>query len=542
MPAERLVNLSREELTQWALKTEFDTELTDTGALKVNSYHRKGRSPDDKRIVRTADVVQDVNWGKVNMPLSESSFKQVKDRAVLFLESQPRLFIVNCFAGHDKKYRIKVQVITTRAYHALFMTNMLIEPTPEELANFGEPDYTIYNAGAMSADKTVRGLTSETCVALNFKTREQVILGTQYAGEMKKGILTVMMYLETKRNHVCMHASANEGANGDVTVFFGLSGTGKTTLSADPNRKLIGDDEHVWHNEGIYNIEGGCYAKAIGLSATTEPEIYDAIRAGAVAENVVLDPLTKAIDYNGTTLTENTRVAYPLKYIKGVKLPACGGHPKNIVFLTNDAYGVMPPVARLTPAQAKFWFVTGYTAKVAGTEAGLGKAPQPTFSACFGGPFLVMHPTVYGEMLAEKMEQHGAECWLVNTGWSGGAYGSGSRMKLSITRAIVSAINNGTLVNEEFEEMPGWGLKIPKHVAGIENPNVLNPIKTWRNEQDFIKTIDKLGAAFRKNFENFKGRATPDVIKAMPQPYWPRKEDMTEDHPNNHHQKPKSKM
>ena len=516
---EYLVNLSRKELTEWALKTEFDSAVTDKGALKVNSYARKGRSPDDKRIVRTAEVVDDIDWGKVNMPLAEQSFGMLKARALKFFDRQPRLFVVNCFAGHDTKYRIKVRVITTRAYHAMFMENMLIEPTPEELKNFGQPDYTIYNAGEMMADKTIPGLTSETCVALNFKTREQVIMGTQYAGEMKKGILTVMMYLETKRGHLCMHASANEGPAGDCTVFFGLSGTGKTTLSADPNRKLIGDDEHVWHSQGVYNIEGGCYAKAIGLSPTTEPEIYDAIRFGAVAENVVLNPSSNAIDYDDVTLTENTRVSYPLSYIKGAKLPAVGGHPKNIVFLTNDAYGVMPPVSKLTPGQAKFWFVTGYTAKVAGTEAGLGKAPQPTFSACFGGPFLTMHPTVYGRLLADKMEQHKADCWLVNTGWSGGGYGVGKRMKLGITRAIVTAINDGTLSQQEYETVPGWGLRIPKKCPGVEDPTVLNPIKTWKDRDDFVSTIDKLAAAFRKNFDKYKDKATPAELEAIPKAY-----------------------
>jgi phosphoenolpyruvate carboxykinase (ATP) len=510
-------NLSPKELTEWAVKLEFDTTVTDRGALSVNSYHKKGRSPNDKRIVASDSVKNDVDWGKVNIPLTEDAFQRLKARATRFLDQQERLFVVDCFAGHDPTHRLKVRIITTRAYHALFMTNMLIQPTKQELANFGEPDYTIYNAGELCADRTIPGVTSETCVALNFRTREQVILGTQYAGEMKKGILTVMMYVETKRGNLVMHASANEGKSGDVSVFFGLSGTGKTTLSADPARALIGDDEHVWTAHGIFNVEGGCYAKAIGLSESTEPEIFRAVREGAVAENCVLDPKTKAIDYDDITLTENTRVAYPLSYITGAKSPAVGGHPKNIIFLTNDAYGVMPPVAQLTPAQAQFWFVTGYTAKVGGTEVGV-KEPQPTFSACFAGPFLVMHPTVYGDLLAQKMTEHNVKVWLVNTGWSGGKYGTGKRMKLSITRAIINAINNGSLAEQEFETMPGWGLRIPKQCPGVAG-SVLNPINTWSNKQEYIATIDDLAAKFRKNFEKYAKKATPDVRAAAPQPY-----------------------
>lgn len=510
-------NLSRKELTEWAVKLEFDTVVTDKGALSVNSYIKKGRSPNDKRIVLTPDVERDVDWGKVNIPLSEASFELLKSRAKKFLDRQENLFVCDLFAGHDQDHRIKVRVITTRAYHAMFMQNMLIEPTPEELAKFGEPDYTIYNAGECFADRTIPGVKSETCVALNFNTREQVILGTQYAGEMKKGILTVCMYVETKRGNLCMHASANEDTKtGDTTVFFGLSGTGKTTLSADPARALIGDDEHVWTSKGIFNIEGGCYAKAIGLTEEAEPDIFRAIKFGSVAENVVLKA-DKSIDYMDTTLTDNTRVSYPLSYIPGAKIPAVGKHPKNIVFLTNDAFGVMPPVARLTPAQAKFWFVTGYTAKVAGTEVGVTE-PQPTFSACFGGPFLVMHPTVYGQLLAQKMQENKVDVWLVNTGWSGGAYGTGKRMKLSITRSIVTAINNGALAKQEFHYMPGWNLALPKSCPGVPD-KVLNPIDAWADKNAYVKTVDKLAGMFRKNFEKYIDKATDDVKAAMPQPY-----------------------
>jgi phosphoenolpyruvate carboxykinase (ATP) len=514
---EIIVNADVLTLTAAALHEEMDSTLTDTGALSVNSYLKKGRSPKDKRVVDTDDVVGDVNWGAVNIKLSEDSFQQVRARALKYLERQPKLYVTNAFAGHDPRFQLKIRIVTTRPYHALFMKNMLIEPTPEELANFGEPDFTIYNAGACPADRTVKGVTSETVVAINFKAREQVILGTQYAGEMKKGVLTIMMYLMPKKGHLTMHASANEGKSGDVTVFFGLSGTGKTTLSADPARKLIGDDEHVWTDKGVFNIEGGCYAKAVGLSEATEPEIYHAIRFGAVAENCILDPKTKKINYNDISLTENTRVAYPLSFIPGAKLPAVGGHPKNIIFLTNDAFGVMPPVSLLTPGQAKFWFVTGYTAKVPGTEEGV-REPSPTFSACFGGPFLVLHPTKYGEILAELMAKHNARCWLVNTGWSGGKFGQGKRMKLSITRRIIDAIHDGTLEKEKFQTVPGWGLRIPTKCAGVPDA-VLNPIQSWSDKAEFVKTIDHVAALFRKNFDQYKAHASRDMLEAMPGPY-----------------------
>lgn len=512
-------NLPRWELTKHGVDHDMDTVISERGALTVRSYLKTGRSPGDKRIVMLPEVEKDVDWGKVNMPLTPESFALCRARAVEFLNRQEELFQVDAFVGHDPRYRLKVRVYCTRAYHAMFMLNMLIEPTAEELAHFGEPDYTIYNAGRCPADRTVPGVDTECVVALNFRTREQVILGTEYAGEMKKGMLTVMMYAMTKRGLLCMHASANEGREkGDVTVFFGLSGTGKTTLSADPHRYLIGDDEHVWTDTGVFNVEGGCYAKAIGLSPQTEPEIFNAIRFGAVAENVVLNPRTNEIDFNNTRITENTRVAYPLTFIPGAKLPAVAGHPKNIVFLTNDAYGVMPPVARLTPAQAKFWFISGYTAKVPGTETHV-KTPSPTFSACFGGPFLVMHPTVYGELLARNMQKYNARVWLLNTGWSGGGFGTGGkRMKLALTRSIIDAIHDGELEKAEYETMPGWGLQIPRRCKDVPAA-VLNPYLAWQDKAAFVQTIDKLAGMFRENFDKYKSHATPDVLNAMPGPY-----------------------
>ncbi|CAL1164159.1 unnamed protein product [Cladocopium goreaui] len=385
-----------------ALRYEKGSAILSTGALAAFSGAKTGRSPLDKRVVMEPTTKDDVWWGTVNLPLSENSFKINRERAIDYLNTRPRLYVLDGFAGWDPEFRYKIRIITSRAYHALFMHNMLIRPTAEELANFGTPDYTIYNAGAFPCNRATEGMGSGTSVSLNFASREVVILGTQYAGEMKKGVFTIMNYLLPKRGILSMHASANEGKDGDVTIFFGLSGTGKTTLSADENRMLIGDDEHAWTSKGIFNIEGGCYAKAIGLTREKEPEIWDAIRFGSLLENVVFDQRTGQVDYDDGSITENTRVSYPLEYIPNAKLPAVGGHPKNIIMLTCDAFGVLPPVSKLTPSQAMYHFISGYTAKVAGTEVGVTE-PTATFSACFGAPFMVWHPAKYAELLAEKM-------------------------------------------------------------------------------------------------------------------------------------------
>ena len=404
-----------------ALRYEKGSAILSTGALAAFSGAKTGRSPLDKRVVEEPSTKDDVWWGAVNIPVSESTFKINRERAIDYLNTRERLYVMDGFAGWDPKYRYKVRVITSRAYHALFMHNMLIRPTAEELANFGEPDYTIYNAGAFPCNRATEGMTSGTSVSLNFASREVVILGTQYAGEMKKSVFSIMNYLLPKQGILSMHASANAGKDkGDVTVFFGLSGTGKTTLSADEHRLLIGDDEHAWTDQGIFNIEGGCYAKAIGLTREKEPEIWDAIRFGALLENVVFDQRTGRVDYDDVSITENTRVSYPLEYIPNVKIPAVAGHPKNIIMLTCDAFGVLPPVSKLTPAQAMYHFISGYTAKVAGTEMGVTE-PTATFSACFGAPFMVWHPAKYAELLAEKMAQHNVNAWLINTGWTGGS-------------------------------------------------------------------------------------------------------------------------
>ena len=406
-------------------------EIVSTGALAARSGEKTGRSPKDKRIVDEPSTTDDIWWGDVNIRLSEKTFEVNRQRAIDFLNTRDQIYVVDGLAGWDPKHQIKVRIICLNAYHALFMHNMLIRPTPEQLEAFGEPDYVIFNGGLFPANPLTNEMSSSTSVDLNFQKGEFVILGTQYAGEMKKGVFTIMNYLLPKKGIMSMHCSANEGADGDVSLFFGLSGTGKTTLSADPRRKLIGDDEHGWSDDGVFNVEGGCYAKCIDLSQEKEPEIWDAIRFGSVVENVVYDEHTRVVDYTDKSITENTRCSYPVEYIPNVKMPCTGGHPKNVIFLTCDAFGVLPPVSKLTPEQAMYHFISGYTAKVAGTEMGVTE-PEATFSACFGAAFMVWHPAKYAELLAEKIAKNGSTAWLVNTGWSGGAHGTGARMSLNV--------------------------------------------------------------------------------------------------------------
>jgi len=491
-----------------------DGTITSTGALATHSGHKTGRSPRDKRIVDSAESHGDIWWGPVNMKISAASFRANRQRAVDYLNSLSRLYVVDGFAGWDAGQRIKIRVVCCRPYHALFMHNMLIRPTEAELRSFDQPDYIILNAGPYPADPEVPDVASETSVSLNFESGEFVILGTQYAGEMKKGVFTIMNYLMPKRGVLSMHCSANEGPQGDVSLFFGLSGTGKTTLSADPGRQLIGDDEHGWTDQGIFNIEGGCYAKCIDLSADKEPEIFRAIRFGAVLENTVQDEFTRVVDYGDMSLTENTRAAYPIEYIDHCKLPCVGGHPRHIVLLTCDAFGVLPPVCKLTPAQAMYHFISGYTAKVAGTEVGV-TAPEATFSACFGAAFLVWHPTKYAEMLAEKLKRHGTQAWLVNTGWSGGPYGVGQRMRLAHTRAIIDAIHAGDLGRVPTVQDPVFGLAIPTSCRHCPD-DVLIPRRTWENPAQYDATAGKLVALFRKNFEAYADVASRAICEAGP--------------------------
>jgi len=470
-------------LYEMALRNEAGTAISSTGAMIAMSGEKTGRSPKDKRIVDEPGSRENVWWGDVNIKLDEHVFNVNHERAIDYLNTRDQLYVIDGYAGWDERFRQKIRVICSRAYHALFMRNMLIRPTNAELEVFGEPDYVIVNAGAFSANRYTSGMTSKTSVALNFAKKEFVILGTEYAGEMKKGVFTIMNYLMPLQGQLSMHCSANESQDGKVSIFFGLSGTGKTTLSADPNRRLIGDDEHVWTHDGVFNIEGGCYAKAIHLTEEAEPDIFRAVRFGSV----------------------------PIEYINTAKIPCVGPQPTNVIMLTADAFGVLPPVAKLTPEQAMYHFISGYTAKVAGTEVGV-KEPSPTFSACFGGPFLVWHPTKYAELLAQKLRDTGATTWLVNTGWTGGAYGVGKRMSLKHTRAIIDAIHDGSLANERTVEDPVFGFHVPSECKNVPT-EIMTPRNTWADKAAFDATAKKLAKFFADNFKKYESQAS-DAIRA----------------------------
>jgi phosphoenolpyruvate carboxykinase (ATP) len=497
-----------------AIDNEPEAEIADSGALMVRSGVKTGRSPKDKRIVEHPDSKDNIWWGNINVPITEHTFDINRERAIDYLNTLDKIYVVDGYGGWDENERIKVRIICTRPYHALFMWNMLIRPTTEQLAQFGEPDYVVFNAGQFPANSQTDGLSSKTSASLSFERQEFVILGTEYAGEMKKGIFTVMNYIMPKKGVLSMHCSANEGAEGDVSLFFGLSGTGKTTLSADSRRALIGDDEHCWTDTGVFNIEGGCYAKAIDLSAEKEPEIYGAIKFGTVLENVIYDDDTHAVDYGSTAITQNTRASYPIEFIPNAKIPCVGGHPKNIILLTADAFGVLPPVSKLTPEQAMYHFISGYTAKVAGTEMGVTE-PQATFSACFGAAFMVWHPSKYAELLAQKMEEHGSHAWLVNTGWTGGPFGIGSRMSLPHTRAIIDAIHDGSLAQAPTVIDPIFGLAIPTTCANVPD-KVLMPKQTWADSAAYDAQALKLAGLFNKNFEVYKEGSSEAIINAGP--------------------------
>ena len=510
-----LHNLSPAVLYEEAIRFDKKTSISASGALVAYSGEKTGRSPRDKRVVKQSPSQDDVWWGPVNFPLEPLSFKINRERAIDYLQTRERLYVVDGFAGWDPAVRLRIRVICSRPYHALFMRNMLIRPTQEELECFGNPDYVIFNAGAFPANRLTQGMSSTTSVDLSFEDREMVILGTEYAGEMKKGVFTIMNYLMPKQGQLPMHCSATMAkGSSETSLFFGLSGTGKTTLSADPHRVLIGDDEHVWSDRGVFNIEGGCYAKAIDLTPASEPDIFQALQFGAVLENVVLDAEERIVDFKDARITQNTRGAYPIEFIKTSQVPCMGGHPTQVIFLTCDAFGVLPPVVKLTREQAMYYFLSGYTAKVAGTEVGVTE-PQVTFSAGFGAPFLVWHPTVYARLLAGKLERHQAQVWLVNTGWSGGGYGVGSRMKLSYTRAIVDAINSGALDSAPTERDEHFGFGQVTKCSGVPG-EVLQPAKAWSDPGAYRETATKLAALFRKNFEKFGQQAGPEVIAAGP--------------------------
>ncbi|MFM8579648.1 MAG: phosphoenolpyruvate carboxykinase (ATP) [Planctomycetaceae bacterium] len=508
-------NLPPAELYAEAIRDDPDCAIGDSGARIAYSGSKTGRSPKDKRIVRNATSERDVWWGSVNVPIDEGTFQIHQERAKDYLNTRPKLYCVEAFAGWAPDHRLKIRVICSRPYHALFMHTMLIRPAPDELAGFGEPDAVIYNAGRFPANQRTAGMTSKTSIDLCLETKELVILGTEYAGEMKKGVFTMLNYYAPKRGLLSMHCSATADRNSDASsLMFGLSGTGKTTLSADPKRQLVGDDEHCGSDSGIFNIEGGCYAKAIDLAPETEPEIFQALRFGAVLENVVYDEESHHVDFHDTSITQTTRGAYPIDFIRNAKIPCTAGHPTDIIFLTCDAFGVLPPVSVLSPQQAMYHFVSGYTAKVAGTEMGVSE-PQATFSPCFGGPFLVWHPMKYAGLLAEKIRRYGVRVWLVNTGWSGGAYGSGHRMKLPLTRAIIDAIHSGALREAPLEIDSMFGLSAVTACPGVPS-EVLVPRRAWPDGIAYDVMARKLAGLFAHNFRQFQDGVSGDVAAAGP--------------------------
>ncbi len=507
-------NLAPSSLYEHSIRYEKDASIAENGALVAYSGAKTGRSPKDKRVVKHPDSEQDIWWGPVNIPCDARTFAINRQRALDYLNTRERLYCFDGFAGWDPKYRIKVRVICSRPYHALFMHTMLIRPTRAELASFGEPDFTIYNAGAFPANRLTHGMGSTTSIDLSLEDRELVILGTEYAGEMKKGVFTVANYLGPKRGILSMHCSATaDRETRNSSLLFGLSGTGKTTLSADPKRYLIGDDEHCWSDDGIFNLEGGCYAKAINLTPESEPDIFQAIRFGAVLENVVLEE-DRSVDFTDTSITQNTRGAYPIEFIHSAKIPCAAGHPTDVIFLTCDAFGVLPPVSALSPAQAMYHFISGYTAKVAGTEMGVTE-PQATFSPCFGGPFLVWHPNKYAELLAAKMTQHNARVWLVNTGWCGGAYGTGKRISLKHTRAIVDAIHSGALAGGSTERDPIFGFNVHTECPGVP-ADILVPSRAWADPAAYEAAARSLAALFSENFERYASGVSDDIRAGGP--------------------------
>jgi phosphoenolpyruvate carboxykinase (ATP) len=507
-------NLPPSSLYEHAIRYEKDASIAENGALVAYSGSKTGRSPQDKRIVKHPASENNIWWGKINIPCDERTFAINRQRARDYLNTRDRLYCLDGFAGWDPRYRIKVRVICERPYHALFMHTMLIRPSREELAEFGNPDFTIYNAGAFPANRLTTGMGSSTSIDLSLEGEELVILGTEYAGEMKKGVFTAANYFAPKRGILSMHCSATaDKQTGRSSLLFGLSGTGKTTLSADPKRFLIGDDEHCWSDDGIFNIEGGCYAKAINLTPENEPDIFQALRFGAVLENVVLEG-DHTVDFTDTSITQNTRGAYPIEFIRSAKIPCMAGHPTDVIFLTCDAFGVLPPVSSLSPAQAMYHFISGYTAKLAGTEMGI-KEPQATFSPCFGGPFLVWHPSKYAELLAHKMKQHNARLWLVNTGWSGGAHGSGKRISLKHTRAIIDAIHNGALVKAKTERDPIFGVEVVTECPNVPS-DILIPRNAWADKSAYEATANKLAGLFRQNFQTYQCGVNAEVKAAGP--------------------------
>ncbi|HYF30386.1 MAG TPA: phosphoenolpyruvate carboxykinase (ATP) [Chitinophagaceae bacterium] len=505
--------LTPEELVQDTLRMG-EGQLNDTGALVIKTGEFTGRSPKDKFTVKDETTANTVDWNDFNIPIEEKYFDIIFKKVTNYLNELPEMWIRDCYACADPRYRINIRVINEKPWTNLFAYNMFLRPTEEELENF-KPDWQILSVPGLKLDARECGTRQHNAAVVSFKHKMILIAGTGYTGETKKGIFTILNYiLPHEKGVLSMHCSANMGRAGDTAVFFGLSGTGKTTLSADPNRKLIGDDEHGWTEDNIFNFEGGCYAKCINLSADKEPEIYNAVRPGALVENTMFFPNSNKINFDNGSITENTRVSYPLHFISNAMEPSVGSIPKNIFFLTCDAYGVLPPIAKLNPGQAMYQFISGYTAKVAGTETGITE-PKPTFSACFGAPFLPLHPGRYAAMLGEKMRKHQVNVWLINTGWTGGSFGVGHRMKLGYTRAMITAALEGKLDNVPTNTDPVFGYAVPASCPGVPS-EILVARDTWADKAAYDKMADFLAGLFKKNFQKYAAGVSDEIRAAGP--------------------------
>jgi phosphoenolpyruvate carboxykinase (ATP) len=490
-------------------------KISQYGPLVVNTGKHTARAASDKFVASEPTTREHIWWGQYNRPYSSEKFNELLSRVQGFLQGRD-VFVQDCYAGADPNHRLPVRIVTEHAWHSLFARNMFILPETNDEYRRHVPEFTVIAVPSFKSIPQIDGTPSNTFIVINFEQRLCIIGNTGYAGEIKKSIFTIMNYLLPLNGVMTMHCSANIGKQGDTALFFGLSGTGKTTLSADPLRGLIGDDEHGWSDDGVFNFEGGCYAKVIGLSAAAEPEIYAVTRRfGTILENVAYDPVTRLIDLDDDTRTENTRASYPLEFIENAVPSKLGGHPRNIILLTCDASGVMPPIARLSTNQALYHFISGYTSKIAGTEIGLGEEPEITFSTCFGGPFMVHHPAFYADLLRRKIERYGVQCWLLNTGWVGGPYGVGKRISIRYTRAILNAALNGELDHVEYAHDPVFGFEFPKTCPGVPE-EVLNPAGSWPDPQAYQKRYLALASRFVDNFKKFSDGASPEVIAAGP--------------------------
>jgi len=490
--------------------------VVNQGPLLVNTGKHTARAANDKFVVQEDTSSDDIWWGDYNRPISPEKFNTILTRAQAYLQGE-EVFVQDCYAGNDERYRMPVRIITEKAWHSLFARNMFITTTNQDELTHFVPEFTVVALPHFKMDPKIDGTNSSTTIILNFQQRMAIVANSLYGGEIKKSVFTVLNFLLTYRDVLPMHCSANVGKKGDSAIFFGLSGTGKTTLSADPNRYLIGDDEHGWSADGIFNFEGGCYAKVIRLSAEQEPEIYDCTQKfGSILENVVFDEVNRKIDLDDDKYTENTRISYPISYIpNAVPEGRVDSHPKNIIFLTCDASGVMPPIARLNPEQAQYHFISGYTSKVAGTEIGLGIEPKITFSACFGAPFMVRHPSVYAAMLKERMQKHNAQCWLVNTGWVGGRFGVGKRISIHHTRNLLNAALDGKLNKVKYRKDKLFGFEVPISCPDVPE-DILEPSNSWGDKKDYWKKYDSLAARFIQNFKLFEKNCSQSVIAAGP--------------------------